>query len=96
LGREVGNVCAPGQEAEQHERVVIQIGRSGAWLRPTGPTRDIGAEHVVRGRDPLIPDLLGRLGKFPQGRRLTADIDNRKSYAEFHLHLHSVVFCAPA
>jgi len=47
---------------------------------------------VVRRRDPLIADFLRCLRKFPQRRRLTADIDNRKGYAEPHLHLRLVPF----
>ena len=41
LGREIGDVGATGEEAEQHERVVIEIGRSGAGL---GPIR-AGSRH---------------------------------------------------
>jgi hypothetical protein len=75
LGREIGDVSASGEETEQYERVVIPVGRSRAALSPIGPARDIDAKHVVWGRDPLIADLLCHLGKFPQGRRLTADIN---------------------
>jgi hypothetical protein len=35
LGREVSNLCATSEETEQHERVVIEIGRSGGgWVQP--------------------------------------------------------------
>jgi hypothetical protein len=55
----------------------------------------LNAKDVIWGRDPLIADLLCHLGKFPQGRRLTADINNRKGHAELHLRLHWVPFlCA--
>ena len=90
LGRKIRDLRAAGEKAEQHERVVIQIGRSGARLGPTGAARDIGAEHVVRRRDPVVADLLRRLDKLPQGRRLAADIDDRKGHAEFHLPLLSI------
>ena len=45
---------------------------------------------MVRRRNALIADRLRRLDKFPQGRGLAANIDNRKGYAEFHLYLRSV------
>src|SRR5262249_20598811 len=95
LGREIGDAGAAGEEPEQHKRVVIEIGRSSARLSPTGPARDVGAQHVVGRGYPLIADRLCRLGNPPQARRLTANIDNRKSYAEFHLHLRSVASSAP-
>src|SRR5215471_6223251 len=44
LRREVADAGASGEEAEQHERVMIEIGRPGARLRPTGAAGDIGAE----------------------------------------------------
>jgi hypothetical protein len=94
LGREIADIGAAGEKPEQHERVVIEIGRAGSRLRPAGAAGDIGAQHMVGCRDPVIADLLRRLGKFPQGRRLAADIDNRKGYAQSHLHLRSVAFCA--
>ena len=87
LRREIADAGAAGEKTEQHERVVIEIGRAGARLGPTGPARDIGAEHVVGRRDPVITGRLCRLGEFPQRRRLAADIDDRKGYAEFHPYL---------
>ena len=77
LGREIADLGAAGEKTEQHERVVIEIGRAGARLAPAGAAGNVGAQHVVGCGDPLIADLLRRLGEFPQSRRLTADIDNR-------------------
>ena len=42
LRRKIGDGGASGEETKQHERVMIEIGRSGARLGPTGPARDIG------------------------------------------------------
>jgi hypothetical protein len=50
LGREIRDAGAAGEETEEHERVVIQIGRSGARLGPTGAAGDIGAQHELRSR----------------------------------------------
>ena len=86
LSGEIGDLGAAGEKAEQHERIVVQIARAAAALGPAGAARDIGAEHVIGRRDPLIADLLRRLHKFAQSGRLTADIDNRKSHPELHSH----------
>ena len=96
LGGEIGDAGAAGEETEQHERVVIQIGRAGARLGPIGPARDIDAQHVIGRGDAVIADRLRRLGKFAQGRRLAANIDNRQGYAELHLHLRPVALSTPA
>jgi hypothetical protein len=87
LGGEIGDVSASGKETEQDERVVIPVGRSGAPLGPIGPASDIDAEHVIGGCDTVIADLLCGKGKIPQSPWLTTDIDDRKGYTEFHLHL---------
>ncbi len=87
LGREIADRGAAGKETEQHERVVVKVGRPAARLRPAGAARDIGAEHMVGRRDPLIADLLGRLDKLPQCRGPAADIDDRQGYTEFHTSL---------
>jgi len=86
LCREIADIGAAGEKAEQHKRVVIEIGRAGARLRPAGAAGDIGPEHMVGRSDALIADRLRGLGKFLERRRPAADIDNRKSHAESHLH----------
>ena len=68
---------ASGEKTEQHERVVIPVGRARAALGPLGPARDIDPQHVIGGGDALITGRLCRLNKIPQRRRLAANIDNR-------------------
>jgi hypothetical protein len=93
LRREIADARASCEETEQHEGVVIAVGRSGAALRPIGPARNIDAEHVVGGGEAVIADLLRRLGEFPQRRRIAADIGDRQGYAQLHPHLHQPASC---
>ncbi len=94
LGREIADAGAAGQETEQHEGIVVEIGRPRARLGPAGAACDIGAEHVVGCGDPVIADRLRRLRELPQGRRFAADVDDRKGHAELHLHLRHRRVCA--
>src|SRR5262249_8525686 len=89
LGREIGDLGNPGQKTEQHKRVMVQIGRAAAALGPTRPAGDVGAEHMVGRRQPLIADRLGRLRKIADRRGLPADIDDRQRHPELHLSLRS-------
>ena len=85
LGRKIRDPRAPGEKAEQDERVVVEVGRAAAALRPFRPARDIDPEHMVRGGDPLIADRLRRLDEIADRVRLSADVDNRQRHAELHL-----------
>ena len=84
LRREILDLRDAGEKAEQHERVVIEIGRAGAALRPARPARDIDAEHVIGRGQPVIADRLGRLREIADRVRLPADIDQRQRHPELH------------
>ena len=74
LGRELDVPGTAGEKAEQHKRVMEEIGRCVA-ITPIGATRDIDAEHVVGCSQILIADLLGRLREFAYGGRIAANSD---------------------
>ena len=54
-------------------------------VAPIRAARDIDAEDVVRCRQILIADLLGRLREFADGRRIATDgdIDQGQCHASF-------------
>src|SRR6202045_1178531 len=91
LGRKIRDLGAPGEKAEQHEWVVVKVGRPGAAWRPARPARDIDPEHMMGRRNPLVADRLRRLDEIADRVGLSADIDDRQCHAKFHLPLHSVV-----
>jgi len=63
-------------------------------LGPTRTARTLAPSTWVRGSGSRDADLLCRLRlKIPQAA-VTADIDNRKGYAESHLHFARLHLCA--
>ena len=89
LGREILDLGDRGEEPEQHKGVVVEVGRAAALLGPARTALGVGPEHVVRERDPLIPDRFRRLHKIADRIGLSADIDDRQGHAELHLPLRS-------
>jgi hypothetical protein len=68
---------AAGQEAEQHERVVIGVGRRAdtvAAMRAVG----IGAEHMVGRDEIIIADPLGGLRVIANAGGACADVNHRE------------------
>ncbi len=83
LGGEPDAGRAGAQKAEQHERVVEQVGR-GVARPPVRPARDIDAEHVVGRGEVVIPGRLCRLREGPHVVRRAADVGERQCDAQLH------------